>query len=475
MASGGIGNIAFGKGINLQPQQKLSQSFGGIPSLLAGGNIGRTTTPAFSGGGGASPQSIQGGLNLGKGNTTTGLVNTLGQYTTATPAQLNTSGSSGSLLNPTLANSHSGGVNAHGQTLSGYAPSAQTGPFSTATTGLVNLGQNQPAQYSGAQNMMGAASGALFNSIPAQSQAVQSATQNLQNLQNNYAIQSGIIGNSPIGLSEQGGEQGLLNSMYANKLAAAQTAIQNALQGNAQIQSAYTGAGNIAGTQAGAATSEQQAQQAALAQAGSLTAPTPANIYGFYQPGTGQVTPYDTGGASGGGIGQGAMLQGTASLAASIPQSQNSFNMATGISDQFSNWLKNNPGVVNPSNINLVNELKNWAQGGQFSDPNYPELNQFINEYLNTASSLVGTMGMPTNYKQQIVNSMINPTSQTGSIEQQIANLNSLMANKLNTTYQSVGVTPPSNISKYLPSTSNQTNGTTNTGNTFGSFFGNQS
>lgn len=352
--------------------------------------------------------------------------------------------------------------------------------FGGAVGTVMQTAASPTGNFSTAQNTANTSAQSLLNSTPAQNAAVVAAKQNIQDLQNAYADQTGLIGNSPIGLSEQGGEQGLLNSQYASKLGAAQTGLANVLQGNAQQQAAYTGAGNIANTEAGAATTQQQAQLGGQEAAAGLVAPTPANIYGQFNPATGLVTGYNSGTAESpntNGVATGAELQGTAALAQSLPANQNSFDMATGISDNFSNWLKNNPNAVNSSNVNLVNELTNWAQGGQFSDPQYPELNQFLNEYLNTASSLVGSPGLPTNYKQSIVDSMINPTSSTGSIQDQINNLNSLMATKLNTTYKNVGTTPPDNISKYISggSSGNTSGGGSSggsTGNTFGSFSG---
>lgn len=270
---------------------------------------------------------------------------------------------------------------------------------------------------------------------------VAQARQNLQNLQNEYAQQTGNIEANRGGLSLQGGQEGLLNRLFATKQAAAQEALSSAL-------------------------TSQQLQQQALGAAAGLAQPQQYPITGLpYNPVTGQFGPI-AGAAQGAGAGTSGIagvgdVMGRLNLAQQLPQLGASYNQATGIKNSFENWLQNNKSTLS-SDVNLVNGLKSWAMGGQFSDPRYPELNQFLNEYLNTITPLIGASGNVTDFKQGIVQNMINPTSSADSIVQQINNLHNIAGGKLQEFSKSVN-TP------FNPSTI-QTGGQPTGGNTFGTF-----
>lgn len=163
--------------------------------------------------------------------------------------------------NTVAANTYSGGVNGLGQTFPGLVNALGNTASQPSQNFTQNMDTSQQAQTG------------LINSIPGNSQAVQDATNNLKTLQDNYQDQTGIIGNSPIGLSEQGGEQGLLNTQYAGKLANAQGALTNALANNAQTQAAFNEAGGLANTAAGASTGQQSTQQSGLGTAAGLVQP----------------------------------------------------------------------------------------------------------------------------------------------------------------------------------------------------------
>jgi hypothetical protein len=135
----------------------------------------------------------------------------------------------------------------------------------------------------------------LIDTIPAQNANVQRAAQDIAELKKKYAEQEGVIGNSPVGLSVQGGEQALLNKLYATKLSAAETALQNALTGNQQTQAAFTGAGGLANTAAGLSTGQQQLQQSGLNTAAGLSQP---QLAGFNQQAFNPLTGQFNGGAN---------------------------------------------------------------------------------------------------------------------------------------------------------------------------------
>lgn len=349
--------------------------------------------------------------------------------------------------NNTGANTYSGGVNANGQTFPGYVSTLEN----TAT------GTNQ--NYQGNLNTSGQAQTGLINSIPANSAAVQSATQNLQALQNNYANQTGIIGNSPIGLSEQGGEQGLLNNQYASKLGAAQTAVSNALQGNAQVQNAYNEAGGLANTAAGAATNEQQTQQSGQGTAAGLIAPTPANALGQYNPASGLVTGYNTGS----GMGSGAFSAGGVSNEVNLGQQASTLtatqNQARNITSQLQQTLSQNPDI-NPSQFSVVNGLLQ-AGANQIGNPAYQTFSNQINDLISRYSQiLTPSGGNVTDLRTQIAQSLINAQANGKSIMQVLQSLDqqaSGVISGLNTGgATSNGTNTGSNTSGYQPFFSTQ-------------------
>ena len=424
---------------------KVGGFLGGVNNMAAG--VTSPASPSLAANGGQ-----HGLLPVPNSNQSSSVAPLSTRASVATPAQLSSGTSAPANPGSTGSTGGAGGSNGGGAA-GGSTQAPQTNPLAPnnnsfgGAVGTVMQTASQPTPgFIQAQNDYNTAENELQQSKEGQ------AGQSFENL------------NNPIPAFAKGGRENSINSSAAFQ------------------QAAEAATMNAAANEQGIQTGQQSTQLGGQETAASMVAPTPANIYGMYQPDKGLVQGYNSGTAESpntNGIATGAELQGTAALAQSLPANQNSFDMATGISDNFSNWLKNNPNAVNSSNVNLVNELMNWAQGGQFSDPQYPELNQFLNEYLNTASSLVGSPGLPTNYKQSIVDSMINPTSSTGSIQDQINNLNSLMATKLNTTYKNVGTTPPDNISRYISggSSGNTSGGGSSggsTGNTFGSFSGGQ-
>lgn len=221
--------------------------------------------------------------------------------------------------------------------------------------------------------------------------------------------------------------------LYGTGLTTAQVAARSGT--NALLESAaetpLTGEMQGAAQQEGAATGQQGTQQTGLATAAGLTAPQQASPYGTYDPATKTYTPYG-GDTSNGGSGIDAAGKVTGGLSASqnyystmLPNYTSAANDVTA----FNNWL-NQPASqgggqgINFSQANLGNQLQNWALGKNFSDPRFPQLNTFLNDFGNKISAVVGaTGGDTTNYKQQLVNAMISPDSTPASIQAQISTI----------------------------------------------------
>lgn len=283
-----------------------------------------------------------------------------------------------------------------------------------------------------AGSLAGMASGATSQYQQAQNQYLE-ANKELAGLKENAAQQAANIGRSRTDLSEAGGEQGILQNLLAGK------------------ESALTGEMAAAQAAAQAATGQQGTQQSGLAAAGGLAQPTPANALGFFNPTEGNYNPYGaTGGVGAGGqvVGQyGAAQNFYANL---VP----SYNQAQSVYQGLTDFLQNNPSI-NPSDANFVNNMNAWARGQQLSDPKYQQFTQFLNELLQTLTPIVGSQGV-SDYKSQLVQTMVNPTSSTESIQQQIDNLMQIATGKMQATQQSFTSSQPF-----------QPNGTANFSNLF--------
>ena len=323
--------------------------------------------------------------------------------------------------NAAAANTYSGGVSGTGQTFPGYV-SALSGTAAGATQPYIqNQGNVQTAQTG------------LLNSIPQNSPLIQKANQNLQDLQNNYADQSGIIGNSPVGLSEQGGEQGLLNTQYAGKLSAAQTGVTNALAANTQTQNAYNEAGGLANTAASNATGQQGTQQSGQAAAAGLASPqagqNPATQ--SYNPLTGQYSGL-AGLSAGGNSGQtaqqalatiGQTLGGETAGANLVPLQQ-ALAAGQGASDNITSYLQQNPDL-NSSTLNLGNLAAQWASG-QYSGANaakYQTLGNYLTTFATQMAPLLAPGGTATDAARALQQSLVNGSANNQTIQQVLAQL----------------------------------------------------
>jgi hypothetical protein len=252
-----------------------------------------------------------------------------------------------------------------------------------------------------------------FNQTLGQAQAYNQA---LQQSRINEAQGLAANAQNPIPLEFQQGRAQVLQSQYAQEQAA--------------LAGAYQGAAGLVP----ATTTQQNVQQQGLLGAAALAQP---QAYGItqtpYNPVTNQYGAMP--GGSNGAFSAGQTL-GNVNLGQSFQQTiMPAFNAAGGIVQSFNNWI-DAPGQsglngINPTDVNLVNQLKGWVEGANFSDPRYPQLSQFLNEFLNTLSPVIGSPGEVTNYKQSIVNSLLNPSSSASSLKQQAQSLYSIASQKI--------------------------------------------
>lgn len=260
------------------------------------------------------------------------------------------------------------------------------------------------------------------------------ANAELQKLQNQAAIQTANIGGSRTNLAEAGGEQGLLQNLVANQ-SAALTGEMNAAQAAAQT-----------------ATGQQGTQQSGLAAAGGLAAPQAFGLTNIpFNPITGQFG--GIAGAGAGGIGGAGQVMGQ--LGSSENFYQNlvpAFNQAQSVYQGLTSFIQQNPSI-NPTDANFVNNMNAWARGQQLSDPKYNQFTQYLNELLQTLTPIIGSQGV-SDYKSQLVQTMVNPTSSTQSIQAQVQNLMNIAQGKMTATQQSFTSSQPFNTNT----------GTSNTG-----------
>ena len=309
--------------------------------------------------------------------------------------------------------------------------------FGGAVGTVMQTAASPTGNFSTAQNTANTSAQSLLNSTPAQNAAVVAAKQNIQDLQNAYADQTGLIGNSPIGLSEQGGEQGLLNSQYASKLGAAQTGLANVLQGNAQQQAAYTGAGNIANTEAGAATTQQQAQLGGQEAAAGLVAPTPANIYGQFNPATGLVTGYNSGTAenpSTSGVATGGAIQTQAQQGSAVQTMTGTLTQAQGLASTLSDAITSagyNPVQGIGPATTFANGVNDWLQKNSGS-PQYQNVANLISEVANKYAAILNQSGGTPTSVSQVQQQIINGLASGTQIKDILANLDTNAQTSIN-------------------------------------------
>ena len=428
------------------PSTATQSTLGFTPQSLNTGAFGTQTPTSISGLNGTSSPSTPNNASLGSYKGTA--------ITPGTQQQIQAQMAAIDAKNAGAGTQNIGGGTLSGQTAgssqqtggaSGSLAQQNTNPYVATTPsfpglvgGLATTAMQPTPQYTAAQNQYLAANQALAD------------------LNKQYAQQGYNIGTSRTNLAEAGGEQGLLQNLYT---------------GQEQALAQEMGAAQAA---AQVATQQQLAQQSGLAAAGGLASPVPAQALGFYNPATGEFTQYGGGQGQGGAFGAGQVLGNVALGQQFQQQLAPAFNAASSIlygeggnqskptTGSLQGFLNANQDI-NPTSINAANFADQWINN-QFSNPKYTELAQYLNEFLNTLTPLIGAAGNTTNYKQQIVNAMIKSTASGQSMSQALGNLfNNIASAKFGSIYNTGQSTAVPGVN-----TGTQAGG----GNVFGSFFG---
>ena len=405
-----------------------------VSSPQVGANPYQMTTQEASGGAAGITAynnriaSLNGGstdTGTATGNTGNGLVSTgLGTGGGAAPAgqEYNSQG----VLVPKTADST-------GTTFNQNSYTATSPTYSGLVGGLTGMASQPTAAYTTAQN--------TYNE----------AAKQLKDLQTQEANQLQGIQTSGVDLQAAQGEAGAMqNAALAgeNALTGQMTAEQAAMQN---------------------ATAQQGTQQSGLTAAMQGAAPQAANAMGTYDPTTMQYTQYGggqgTNGAFTGGDVLGKVALGEQYSSVLVP----AYSAAGAIKNDMQSFLAQNADTINPNSLRAGNQLQQWVQG-QMSDPKLAAFNQKLNEFLSTATPLVGAMGGMTNFKQSMVNSMLDAMAQGKSVSQAMDTMYTLMGEKLNAIKQSGGsgmtTAPTSNNNNVNPQATNVPS------NVFGSFSG---
>lgn len=125
-----------------------------------------------------------------------------------------------------------------------------------------------------------------------------------------------------------------------------------------------------------------------------------------------------------------AQAQGQAGVQATIPAMQAANTAADGVKNTIEQYLAANPNI-NASNLAASNQLQQWLQGKQLTDPKYQTLFNYLNEYTNTLTPTLGVGGDSTNLKTQIAASFVNAAASGQSIAEVLDNMQSLAGNKV--------------------------------------------
>lgn len=120
--------------------------------------------------------------------------------------------------------------------------SASSEPTNTTTNPNANY-YTPPNQGTTGVSQGGIIGNQITNAI--NNPKLDTASADLKKLKEEYAKASYDIGSRPEGLTQQSGQQGLLQQLYATKLGAAETAVSNALAGQSNTTSGLSAAGGL--------------------------------------------------------------------------------------------------------------------------------------------------------------------------------------------------------------------------------------
>ncbi len=285
-------------------------------------------------------------------------------------------------------------------------------PANTGLYGqLIGAGANTSlnAANTGANNYS-AANTYLQNLAQNGSQGVQTATSNLQNLQNQMAGQVAGIESQPIPLEFQQGREGVLGRLYSSQLSNAQTALQNALTGQGQqIQagSALLGGGLSSQGQGIGGLGQNTAFAQPQNQFGILTNPLTGEPINQNPGGLGSV-------AYTGGQIQGQMQAG----ANSVPIAQ-AISKAQPIAQNLDTLIQTNH--INTADTTWGNALNNYIRTNVSSDSAITEFGGQINDLAQTLAPALGVPGgATTDFKTALGQSIVNGLQKGASVSQSI-------------------------------------------------------
>ena len=424
------------------PQNAFPNQQKGLVSTVPTGNVGLTSSNPFlntnglrtdgtttSMTGGVTGQNVA-GIPYGNGQTTptTSAINFNGLIT---PPQIGNSGgstgNSGTDQNDpystanyyaahpdadpnnssnNAANTYNGGVNGNGQTFPGYV-SALSG---TAAGPTQTYNQNQ-------QNSTNAQNG-LIGTAPSNNADVVAQQQKIQDLTNQYNGMSTAISGGATNLAEAGGEQGLLQNLYASNLGAEQQGLANILSGNAQQQTAYNEAGGLANTAASNATSQQGTQQSGQAAAARLAQPqqvSPTNVP--YNPtsntyGSPAATAYGSNGTD--GLQSVGNISGQIGIGQNVAQLNSSLGGAQVVGQNLNKLISDNN--INPTALTFANGA--LQLGAQYtSNAAYQQFQGQINDFIASLAPILGAGGNVTDMKTQMSSQIVNALQSGQSIQ----------------------------------------------------------
>lgn len=234
---------------------------------------------------------------------------------------------------------------------------------------------------------------------------VKAQYEKINQLQKEYAANQASMTGGGGQLAPMQGERSKYQQLYTERLSAEQNTLASILQ------------------------QKGLSLQAAQAAAG-LTAPQaygPTNVPYYPGQGYGQTAIGQFGQNGAFSVGQ---LEGNIGLGQQYQQVYlPAFNQGNAVANELMTFLDQNPDI-NPTNLNKVNFWNAWLKGQQLSDPRYQQLSAYLNDMLGNYGRVLGTQGT-TDYKQSLVQSMLDSSASTQSLKQQITNLTKLASTNL--------------------------------------------
>ena len=245
------------------------------------------------------------------------------------------------------------------------------------------------------------------------------AEKELQQSKEGQADQSFENLNNPIPAFAKGGRENSINSSAAFEQAA-EAATMNAAANQECIQ-----------------TGQQATQLGGQETAAGLVAPTPANIYGQFNPATGLVTGYNSGTAenpSTGGVATGGAIQTHAQQGSAVQTMTGTLTQAQGLASTLSDAITSagyNPVQGIGPATTFANGVNDWLQKNSGS-PQYQTVANLISEVANKYAAILnqsgGTPTSVTQVQQQIINGLASGTQ----IKDILANLDTNAQTSIN-------------------------------------------